>query len=616
MRSSTLVFLVLAAVLVACSVASLLDDPKEFRGAIHRLEPTLFPLVTPHTPFTDETHDISVTEVLRRFARAAALALLQDGCRSIQSHTPHQHALCSEVEKGGMLAEVLERLQRVRTTESAATPSQDPPYFGFVPSFLGKVVAPDGAVFQPTACNTTFSILPTLNRSTGVMTVRLDAYRPTPSACVDDMMLTVGPKSASARVEGTGTYVTSLTVDLSSPAALWDATVHGVRVFRHFNSDPLARLLDTIDTLLLFLPMLTNHLDPISALSNVNFISNYSLMRPYPVPRAFPNIVNVSTSEDIHDGDLFAKMELDGLGPIEAFAQGTTSGHTAFAIRNQSTGQLFVCESVEQGITCTDYNAWIENMQSIGANIVMSPLDPALRAVFNNTAAWEHVQKYLGNEYGYFNFFFGWVDTEEKNFPCFPWEWDRCLSSDIVEYVMLFLDASIPEVASTFFGQALNHRANTGVLDMSIADVAYYAGTRLNMSLKTLMTVPEDDSWLYNSTRRGEPGRQLLPSEVCSTFACSTLRAAGVFEHSINSNITCTEIDVWDMFSMKIFDTARMGSGRPQSCINADPENNLCQLSGTWTFRLIEDANTRPVEPQMSLRCASRNPVPYDREGC
>lgn len=627
--------LLLVVAMIAIATRPLVEaslTAEDFRAEVHRVDPSIFPLQRPLSPFSTETHTMDVSNVVQRFFNAAGLALLNSCCRDwMHSYDGAASSVSAQYEEMifdacKMLADehdlgaALSLLQLRRATAQATTDGeQDPPYFGFIPKFLGRIVAPATAVLEITPCNTTMSVQPLLNATTGVITIRVDAFRATNSSsiiCVDNMWFSVGAKTSSLRIEGTGSYVASLAVDMTSASIAWDASTNGVRVYRFAHSDPWVGLVQIVDTLLLFLPQLTGHTDPVSALSNVNFISNYSLMTPYPIPRPFPYVVNVSTTSDIHDGDLFAKMDLDGIGPIEAFAQGTTSGHTAFALRNTTTGELFVCESVAQGIICTLYDVWIQQKQSFGSNIVLVPLDPSLRAVFNNSAAWEHVNKFLGNQYGYFNFFFGWVDTEEKNFPCFPWEWKRCLSSELVEFVMLFLDASVPEVASTFFGQALNHRAQTGVLDMPISDVIYAASKHLAMSFKRLMTVPEDDAWLYNSTKRGVPGRQLLPSEVCSSFACSTLRAAGVFDASIHSNITCTEIDVYDMFSMSIFDTTRMGDGRPTACLAADPHNNLCQLSGGWTFHLVEDMNTRPVTPQMSLHCASRNPVPYDREGC
>lgn len=615
-------------------IGAALPDPLAFRHRMHALDPELFSANVPPTPFTDETHFLRTHDVLVRFGKAAGLALLQDACHSIEETPPMQldalvfaRQVCQDATDSVQtpplaLVDVLVRLQTFLEAHPRPVTAgpQDPPYFGFIPKYLGAVLpAQDVVVFGTTPCNSTIGVSVALNETTGVVRIDADAWRSggnSSGVCVDDLLLTVGPKSTAIRIEGTGSYSATVAVAIQDPAYAWDAQTNGVRVFRYHNSDVFTRLLDTIDTLLLFLPMLTGHLDPASAVANVRFLSNYSLMTPYPEPRPFPYVVNVSAADDIHSGDLFAKMDLNGLGPIEAFAQGTTSGHTAIAIRNTTTGVLFVCESVEQGITCTEYPEWIDSMQAAGSNIVMAPLNASLRALFNVTEAWMHIHRFLGNEYGYFNFFFGWVDTEEDNYPCMPWEWDRCLTSALVEYVMLFLDASVPEVASTFFGQALNHRAATGVLNMSIANVLHLAGTQRSLSAKQLMTIPENDTWLYNSTKRGVPGRQLLPSEVCSSFACSTLRAGGVFEPSIGSNITCTEIDVWDIFAMKMFDTSRMGPNRPAPCVAADPNNNLCQLSGTWTFALVEDANTRPLQPQMSLHCASQNPVPYNRDGC
>jgi hypothetical protein len=528
------------------------------------------------------------------------------------------------------IQDVLWKLRSLRPTR--ASDVNNPPYFGFIPTFIGRSLASgslENAVLP--SCNTTISVsITNVEKPAGKVHFHLQWMRsasPSAANCEDQLLFTIAAKSTSFTISSLSADVGSSNLTIAGLSGLtdglpemeWDLATKGVRVFRMRQADsPLTRFLEVLDTALLFLPMLTGVLDETSAIHNVDFLSNYSLMTPYPVPRAFNAVVPLNESY-IRDGDLFAKMELDGLGPVEGFAQGTTSGHTAFAIRNHTspTKELLVCESVAIGITCTPYQKWIVALQAAGAAVVLVPLAPAFSAAFNVTSAWSHINAMLGNSYGFFNFFFGWVDTEDRNYPCLPWAFEQCLSYDIVEYFFLLVDEIVPEVSNMFFGQALNHRANTGDLAMPIAKTLYVAATGpLRMQSKKLMTVPESDAWRYNSTKRGVPGRLMLPSQVCSSFACSTLRAAGVFDAAIGGNITCTEIDVWDIFSLKIFDESKFDQGRPEVCRTADPKNSLCQLSGSWTFHLVQDKNSRPLKPQMSLSCASRNPSPYDHSGC
>lgn len=632
MQSTVLLSVVVVAVLMCTTTEGFRLFQSLTRETLHRLDPLLFAREVPQTPFSDQVADLQIHEVVSRFAVASVSAAvsqlceeesvalydeLSAACMATMHDMSHASSALDPRLLHRALAQALLRLQSARQAVHPSFDSVSSPYFGFIPQHLGSVAFDELGVLPPTPqCATTLGVTAQLNDSDGVVMIAVDAYRSNESSlCVDDVLFTVGPSSTSILINGTGRYFATTKVDVLRPSMVWDAYENGVRIFRYAQASSLERVLDVIDTLLLFIPLLTNHLDESSAVHNVDFLSNFSLMTPYPVPRAYPHRVNLTTATAIRSGDMFAKMALDGLGPIESFAQGTTSGHAAIALWNESSNTLYVCESIEHGITCTEYEEWLANMQAIGANIVMAPLSSSMD--FNVTAAWEHVHQFLGNSYGYFNFFFGWVDTEEDNYPCMPNSWERCLSYSLVEYVMLFLDEVVPEVANIFFGQALNHRIGASDrLGQSISETLQFARQSLGLSGRKLMTVPESDAWLYNSTKLGVPGRLMLPSQVCSSFACSTLQAAGSFERVIASNITCTEIDVWDIFSFRMFDEQRMNEGRPAACVDADPSNALCQLSGTWTFHLMDDVNSRLLQPQMSHHCASRNPRPYNRTGC
>ena len=572
----------------------------------------------------DQKHGATSTfETLAAFSKSLLTRAVTHAANTARMPLPDGAELIELLQQGSSLSTEL-HAKKPSTTEGMEEDA-GLPYFGFIPRFLGRSLTESPLRTTTPYCNTTIEV--TLGGAT-VSNGRVDFIirwtRASVLSCSDELFFTVGPRSESFTItsgsaDQQSANVSILNCDLSTPAGRWDFEVKGVRVFRMRQADSTGRFLEVLDTALLFLPMLTGVVDEGSALRNVEFLSNFSLMTPYAAPRHVSGGIVQLNESDIRDGDLFAKMELDGLGPVEGFAQGTTSGHTAFAIRNQSdrSRPLLVCEAIAIGITCTPYRQWLEGLQDANAAAVLAPLDPSASSSFNSTLAWAHVSSMLGNSYGFYNFFFGWVDTEEDNYPCMPWAFERCLSYDIVEYFILILDDIVPEVSNLLFGQALNHRAQTGNLHLPIIQTLFQAGTGpLQMPSRKLMTVPESDQWLYNSTKHGVPGRVMLPSQVCSSFACSTLRAAGVFDASINGNITCTEIDVWDIFSLKIFDASRFGNGRPAPCQAADPGNNLCQLSGNWTFHLLQDVNTRPLKEQMSLNCASRNPSPYNHTGC
>ena len=582
-----------------------------FKGHLCQLSPAL----------CAPTHSHGMPHVARTFFDATILSTAADVAEALDTDLstlmPQLSSGDADVAKAAMAS--------LRSTaEARGLLAADPgvsasqfPYFGFVPQVHGRAV-PGGAplTFGPTPCGRNFTVSAALDAAFTTATVSIGATKSAFGAfCTDRLYFVVGAHTKHFEVAAEGHHVTKVDLGADTPAqrALqWDASTNGVRVMRDIKNK-LARDLDVIDTLLLFLPMITGKLDHRSAVDNADFLSNYTLMKPYTRPRAYKNITVLDPATDIHSGDSFGKMELDGLAPVEALVQGTTSGHVAFALRRESDGVLFVCESIIKGVTCTEYHAWTESLQKIDNGVVLVPLKAALRAKFNVTAAWAWVNKTLGNEYGYHNFFFGLIDTRSDNLPCFPpFPSQRCLAPEHVELVMRTVDNFSPKTADTFFGQALNHRA--GTRGLNISEVLFTAGTQQGLDVAGLMKVVEEDAWLYNATRRGVNGTLQIPSQVCSTLGCNTLRAAGVFDGV--GEFQCAEMTVWDYFSLDIFDKSRMGAGRPQACIDTDPDNYLCQITGTWVFDLQRDVNTRAPFAHMGNDCATRNPAPYNHTGC
>merc|ERR1719456_948209 len=187
----------------------------------------------------------------------------------------------------------------------------------------------------------------------------------------------------------------------------------------------------------------------------------------------------------------------------------------------------------------------------------------------NKTLAWEFINASLGLSYGYPNFLFGWIDTESRNLPCMPPDFSsRCLVWEHLELVASVLDHLSPSLAATYFNQAMNHRINTTGLNFT--SLLAYAGTKLNLTGAEVAAIPEQDAWLYSVTRFGLPtvGRSM----VCSTFACAILKSSG----AITADIQCGEQAPWNIITLQLFDTARLGTGRPQVCQSRDPDNDFC----------------------------------------
>jgi hypothetical protein len=87
-------------------------------------------------------------------------------------------------------------------------------------------------------------------------------------------------------------------------------------------------------------------------------------------------------------------------------------------------------------------------------HVVHLPLKPEMRAIFNETAAWEFFAQTEGLPYGYHNFLFGWIDTAEDN-------WPPLLPYDFVPIAFAIFERFDPVGAEVFFDQAMNKRLGT-----------------------------------------------------------------------------------------------------------------------------------------------------------
>jgi len=159
----------------------------------------------------------------------------------------------------------------------------------------------------------------------------------------------------------------------------------------------------------------------------------------------------------------------------------------------------------------------------------------------------------------------------------------------------------LPKWTSILFEQALNHRAATK--DLSSLEVlrSLYQN---DLDPALVATQPERDGTLYRTTRNGDAS--LGESLVCSSFVCRVWKEAGLFV-AVGNEVSCTEFTNWDVLSLRVFDESRMRSNRPIQCRIADPNNPLCQLSGTRHV-FINDLNSRDMSSHMAETCPSQAP--------
>jgi len=316
----------------------------------------------------------------------------------------------------------------------------------------------------------------------------------------------------------------------------------------------------------------------------------------------------------IQSGDFLGVIRLDGLDPMLAWAMGSVTGHTTVALRDPQ-GVLHICESTTEnaywptdGIQCTPYKQWLLQAKNASYQVTHAPLSPANAKLFNATAAWEFFTTVEGYEYGYYNMFWGWIDTAVDNYPCLPNDnfTTYCLTYHHVEFLSGLFEKLSPALADQFFLQSLNLRL--GTYNLSIAEI-YQEADRQGIDTPTLYAMVELDSYVYNTTRHGQPAPG--PSMVCCVFVCEIWKHGGLYQ-SLDNQVNCAEAANWDDYALHLFDD---NYKKPQQCVDADPTAPTCQLLGDYSLQ-FNDYNTKTPVAHMAENCPSKNPYYVRSPGC
>jgi len=270
--------------------------------------------------------------------------------------------------------------------------------------------------------------------------------------------------------------------------------------------------------------------------------------------------------------------------------------------------KLYVCESTvnspfwpTNGIQCTPFDTWRRQYHDATYHVTHAPLSKEARAKFNATAAWEFFNTYKGVDYGYYNFLFGWIDVESKNYPCVPGgDWKTCLHAQHIDMFFSVLDNLIPSLGDQLAKQALNHRLSSDLPD--IPQIFMEAGQK-GLTTAQLYSIIEQDAWMYNTTRDGK--HFVGPSMTCCVFVCHMWKAGGMFDDVGRNNVNCGETTNWDVYSLHLFEDNY--DLRPEACKVADPEGACCQLEGPYTLQFNEYDSREPYA-HMAENCPGQNP--------
>lgn len=206
---------------------------------------------------------------------------------------------------------------------------------------------------------------------------------------------------------------------------------------------------------------------------------------------------NITPREQVQSGDYFAVLRLDGLDQIIGYGTGSMSGHSVEAVWDHRDGKsdLYICESQDswywphgKGLQCNIYEDWMQWAQNAGFNVAHLPLSKEVAARFDEEKAWKWIDSVKGMPYGYRNFLFSWIDTEDKNFP-------PLMDIEFFMSGFIMLEKLLPGTADVLVKEALNHRV--GKEGLTIED-AIIEGHKQGKTMKQLLAMPEIDGTMYS----------------------------------------------------------------------------------------------------------------------
>jgi hypothetical protein len=248
-----------------------------------------------------------------------------------------------------------------------------------------------------------------MSLDTSTLLVSMVSSSPKSSSCTDDYLLVTSSFTAMlSTTSGQGlSDLISTSVNIEIPKSIteaesWDLTTKGVRMCRFLTdmTTTLSNLLVTID---MFLPQLTQRVPPNVAAKNIDFMRQYP---QFDIQPRDPLSSLPPPEAEVHSGDFFGIMRLDGLNPMLAWAMGSTTGHTTMALWIEK--ELYIVESdiasafwPTDGVQKTPYKDWIRQAQEADYQVAWAPLSVENRRRFNETAAIEFFNSVQGLEYGF-----------------------------------------------------------------------------------------------------------------------------------------------------------------------------------------------------------------------
>ena len=488
--------------------------------------------------------------------------------------------------------------------------AKDYKYFHFLPKFVGRVLPGKSTLQWSSRCWK--EVTASFERSEDAWKLHVKVAKALHLICNDVFGLFTASHfrvgSFSTPIGGQKTF--TFEMGPLTEAQTWDVDTLGLRVFA-FHQNAIATVRSLLETALLFTPLHTKGVAPLAAKRNVDFLTKYRGIEMK--KRTPPKDEFVLNESDIHSGDFFGVIRLDGLDSMLAFGMGSHTGHTTVALWED--GQLYVAESTvngsywpTNGIQRTPYRQWIAQAKAAGYAVVHAPLTEEYRKIFDERAANEFYHRYEGLQYGYHALFTGWIDTPRDNYPCMPpydSEDKECLVWELLEVGVPIVTRYIPSLEKPFLYAWNQHVTGSSFSNLS-GTALYREALSKGMELASIPAVPEPDGVLYPSDFNNGTHAPSI-AMVCDVFVCSIWKAAGLFKE-IDDDFSCIEQTNLDVYQLNILEAPKQ---RPPSCVAADPDNDLCQLTGDYELHLPK-LGQRSMYRHMQDKCPTEPPL-YSR---
>lgn len=155
----------------------------------------------------------------------------------------------------------------------------------------------------------------------------------------------------------------------------------------------------------------------------------------------------------------------------------------------------------------------------------------------------------MGTDYGYEIVVTGLLDTLSGNLICADSQQQMCMEPETWEMVFHVVEKRSVESARVF-KPAMMVRAGVPFDEPLIE--AYFAADQSGLSEpRNLHNVPEDNDYIYNTTKDGEPIMSRVA--ICNVFTCNVWKAGGLLSPHFD-DINCGELRVGDNYRLKVYD--------------------------------------------------------------